>query len=122
MKLSERADSDLDGTRFRKGVEQFNRGEYWDAHDSWEAIWLSSSGEQKQFIQGLIQLAAVCYHLEKGNERGAGRLHEAAMRRLDELPESFGGIALRELRDDVRGLLARTFLESNGPRIRLTSS
>ena len=104
MKKSKRADSDPDGTRFKEGVDLFNRGEYWKAHESWEAIWLASEGSRKQFLQGLIQVAAVCYHLERGNLRGAARLLEAALGRLDPLPESCGGIALDELRRQARAL------------------
>lgn len=104
MTLSKRADPDLDGKRFREGVALFNRGEYWQAHEEWEAVWLASEGERRQFLQGLIQLAAVCYHLERENVRGAERLLEAALGRLDPLPESFGGIDLGVLREQARTL------------------
>ena len=76
----------------------FNAGEFWKAHEAWEAVWLASDGERKQFLQGLIQLAAVCYHLDRDNRRGAERLLEASLARLDPLPETCGGIALEELR------------------------
>lgn len=94
---SKRADTDSDGSRFRLGIEQFNRREFWKAHESWEAIWLASEGERRQFLQGLIQLAAVCYHLEKNNERGARRLLDLAREKLRPLPTQCGGIALDEL-------------------------
>lgn len=109
MKRSERADPDLDGSRFRRGVEQFNRREYWKAHDSWEAVWQASSGDRRQMIQGLIQVAAACYHIEKGHaHRATERLLTAALARLDPLPDSFGGIDLATLRAETRGLAGAT--------------
>jgi len=95
---SERFDTGINRTRFLQGVEQFNRGEYWNAHESWELVWLRADGERKVFLQGLIQLAASCYHIEKGNTRGATRLLEACTKRLGSLPETYGGIELEELR------------------------
>jgi hypothetical protein len=100
----------------------FNRREFWKAHESWESVWLASHGTQREFLQGLIQLAAVCYHVERENVRGAARLLEASLGRLDSLPESFGGIALGELRDQARGLDEVTPAEFVAPSIRLLSA
>lgn len=99
MKRSKRADPDLDGSRFRRGVELFNRGEFWHAHEAWEAEWLATSGDRAQLLQGLIQLAAACYHVQKGTLRSAEKLREISVGRLSALPDGFGGIALRELCD-----------------------
>lgn len=119
MKPSQRSDPDLDGSRFRRGVAQFNRGEYWDAHESWETVWLASHGERRQFLQGLIQLAAACYHTERGNARGAERLLAAARNRLEVLPEAYGGIALEELRAAARNLVTTRRDATSRLRIRM---
>ena len=102
MKRSTRADPDLDGTRFRRGVDQFNRGEYWHAHESWEGEWLATTGDRAQLLQGLIQLAAACYHVQKGRPRNAEKLRGISLRRLSSLPDGFGGVNLGELCDEVR--------------------
>jgi len=117
---SKRADSDKDGTRFRLGVEQFNRREFWNAHESWEAIWLASDGERRQFLQGLIQLAAVCYHLENENERGAERLLDLARAKLRPLPGRYGGIALDELIEQADRLVADRRVDNAFPLIRFS--
>jgi uncharacterized protein len=123
VKRSERADPDLDGSRFRRGVEQFNRREYWKAHDSWEAVWQASSGDRRQMIQGLIQIAAACYHIEKGHaQRAIERLVTAALGRLDPLPDSFGGVDLATIRDEARRLPSATPDTFRPPRIRLLPS
>ena len=76
---------------FLEGIEHFNRHEFWDAHESWEQIWLEAD-ESAQFLQGLIQIAAAYHHIQRGTIRGAGRLFEAAMKRLVPYPEGYCGL------------------------------
>ena len=37
------------------GAELFNRGQYWEAHEAWEELWLELDDQEKLFVQGLIQ-------------------------------------------------------------------
>ena len=72
----------------RRGVELFNAHEFWHAHEAWEELWLEESGDAKQFLQGLIQLAAAYHHVKRGHSlSGAVRLFDAALRRLAPFPE-----------------------------------
>lgn len=86
-----------------EGVERFNRGEFWDAHESWEAIWLEASDPTKRFLQGLIQLAAAYHHFKRGTLAGGVRLVDAAERKLEAPAEPGLGIvvddALAQARD-----------------------
>jgi hypothetical protein len=78
--------------RFREGVAHFNSREFWEAHESWEELWLAAETDLEQFLQGLIQLAAAYHHVQRGTFRGAVRLFEAALRRLSAFPLRFCGI------------------------------
>lgn len=42
----------------RQGVDCFNRGEFYDAHEIWEEVWRSNLPEPRTLLQGLIQVAA----------------------------------------------------------------
>lgn len=42
----------------RQGVDCFNRGEHYDAHEIWEEVWRSNLPEPRTLLQGLIQVAA----------------------------------------------------------------
>ncbi len=75
-----------------KGVELFNAGHFWHAHEAWEEIWLHASGEEKIFLQGLIQLAAAYHHVQRGTFRGGVRLFDAALRKLERFDDGRGGI------------------------------
>jgi hypothetical protein len=43
----------------------FNRGEYYEAHDVLEHLWLQCSDINRHFYQGLIQFAGAFVHLQK---------------------------------------------------------
>ena len=54
-----------------RGVELFNEGRYWDAHEAWEEAWMPDRhGPERGFYKGLIQVAAGCLHYGRGNRRG----------------------------------------------------
>ncbi len=54
------------------GLELFNRGLYWEAHEAWEHEWVPDrKGPDAGFYKGLIQVAAGCLHYGRRNRRGA---------------------------------------------------
>ncbi len=56
----------------RRGIELFNSGRYWDAHEVWEHEWMPDrKGPDAGFYKGLIQVAAGCLHYQRHNRRGA---------------------------------------------------
>lgn len=74
------------------GVRLFNSGSFWHAHEAWEVLWLRASGDEKTFLQGLIQVAAAYHHVQRGTLRGAPRLFDAALAKLSRVPDGFLGI------------------------------
>lgn len=74
------------------GVALFNERRFWHAHEAWEELWLVAEGEQRQFLQGLIQLAAAYHHVQRGTKGGAARLFDAALRRLEPFPPGWCGV------------------------------
>lgn len=76
-------------THFVQGVEHFNAREFWEAHESWEEIWLAAESDVEQFLQGLIQVAAAYHHLQRGTFRGGVRLFDSGLARLRNFPPHF---------------------------------
>src|SRR3989442_7450295 len=55
-----------------RGIEVFNQGLYWEAHEAWEDAWTPDRhGPDRGFYKGLIQVAAGCLHYRRRNRRGA---------------------------------------------------
>ena len=63
--------------RYAAYFHHFNRGDYYEAHDVLESLWLEQGRQAKgaAFYQGLIQLAGGFVHLRKHYENPAHRVH-----------------------------------------------
>jgi predicted metal-dependent hydrolase len=113
---------------FLEGVHHFNAHEFWEAHESWETIWLVAESDVEQFLQGLIQLAAAYHHVKRGTHRGAVRLFDAALRRLAAFPPLWSGIDRRAAEEAARrhraqiAESAEKIAESQFPELILLSS
>jgi predicted metal-dependent hydrolase len=76
--------------RLNPGIELFNVHRFFDAHEAWEELWLASTGDEKRFLQGLIQLAAGYHHVQRGTARPGGiRLLEKAAAKLVHFDDGF---------------------------------
>ncbi|WP_298815696.1 DUF309 domain-containing protein [Chloroflexus sp.] len=55
---------------FVAGIQLFNAGAYWHAHEQWEDCWRVSQGTDAEFFKALIQTAAALVKWQQGNRRG----------------------------------------------------
>ena len=69
--------ADYDG-RYLAGILFFNRHDFFEAHEVWEALWLDCCGPERRFYQGLIQAAVGLFHFGNGNVRGAAKLYRTS--------------------------------------------
>jgi hypothetical protein len=56
---------------FFVALNLFNNHKWYEAHDAFEEIWNSVDGDERQVIQGLLQVSVSQFHLSKGNLNGA---------------------------------------------------
>ncbi|WP_370657324.1 DUF309 domain-containing protein [Deinococcus sp. KNUC1210] len=70
-----------------RGAQLFAQGEWWEAHEAWEGVWMVARGDEREFVQGLILLAAA---LHKRWHYGSltHRNYHKALRHLELLPRS----------------------------------
>ena len=89
-----------------EGIELFNSGRYWDAHEVWERQWTPDRrGPDSGFYKGLIQVAAGCLHYGRRNRRGAvNKWHSGAGYLHPYLP-AHEGVSLAPLVELVEGYL-----------------
>jgi predicted metal-dependent hydrolase len=64
--------------RYLAGIVLFNRGDFFEAHEVWESLWMETHGPEKPFVQGLIQAAVGLCHFCNGNVRGAAKLYKSS--------------------------------------------
>ena len=90
-----------------EGIELFNRGRYWDAHETWEREWMPDrKGPDGGFYKGLIQVAAGCLHHSRHNRRGAVNKWRSGADYLRPYLPMHKGVELTPLVAAVDGFLA----------------
>ena len=67
--------NDLTSKRFKDSLEEaidlFNNQKWYEAHDAFEDIWNDLVGDERQIVQGILQVSVSQFHLNKGNLNGA---------------------------------------------------
>ncbi len=58
------------------GIAQFNRGEYWNQHETLEELWIEEADPVRHLYQGILQVGVAFHHWGRGNFRGADLLLE----------------------------------------------
>lgn len=86
---------------FEKGIEYFNTGYYFEAHDTFEEIWMDERGEDVRFYQGLVQLATGFYHLRMDNLKGAESQLNKGVVKLEKYKPEYRKLELTELLNQV---------------------
>lgn len=99
-------DRDEPDDAFARGVEQFNRREFFESHETWEVIWLAATEPDKTFLQGIVQVAAAFHHFQRGNRAGAASLLRQGVNKLKTFPTDYHNIRLESLRRSARRWLA----------------
>ena len=90
------------------GIDLFNFGYWWEAHEALETVWLAAGGTSTRcgiFVQGLIQLAAAQLKRFVGSMRGAQSLTEAGCEKLAVVEGVYLGIEVAALISDAQRCL-----------------
>ena len=85
-----------------QGLACYRAGEFFEAHEHWELVWLELPEPEKSFLQALIQVSAALHHFRRGNPVGAISLLRRALRRLERSDACFAGVHVAMLRQGVR--------------------
>ena len=56
---------------FNNALNLFNDQKWYEAHDAFEDIWNNLDGDERQIVQGILQVSVSQFHLSKGNLNGA---------------------------------------------------
>lgn len=78
--------------RYLSGILLFNEGDFFEAHEVWEALWMETFDSDKQFYQGLIQAAVGLCHFCNGNVRGAVKLYHSSRDYMKKYPSPHLGL------------------------------
>lgn len=98
---------------FFRGIEEFNRGQFFECHETLEEVWNKQALPEKELTQGIIQTAVAYYHHLRGNDSGALKLLKRALPRLRKFEPQALGIDVKALSEQVSNNIAQ--LEEENP-------
>jgi hypothetical protein len=86
------AEASLDSDAFLWGLDLFNHGYYWEAHEAWEGLWqvADRDGPLRMLLKGLILLSAAGIKIRESKQAAAVRhtgRAAALLRRLMKVPD-----------------------------------
>jgi predicted metal-dependent hydrolase len=84
------------------GRDAFNRGEFFLAHEHWERAWLELAGDERRWLQGLIQIAAALH--KRARPAVCRRMLGKALRKLGDVPDEVFGLAAGMLARDAAAM------------------
>ena len=53
-----------------EGIAQFNRGEYFEQHETLELLWRAERRDVRRLYQGILQIGVAFHHLRRLNHHG----------------------------------------------------
>ena len=87
-----------------QAVEEFNRGDWFECHETLEELWVGQKWEMKDFYQGVLQLAVALHHWRNGNFQGALTLSQRGGDLLERVAPVCQGVDVGALVAGARAL------------------
>lgn len=88
----------------RRGLIEFNQGEYFEQHEHLEAAWQAEKRPIREMYQGILQVGVAFLQIERGNWIGAIKMFRRGLPRLRTLPPRCQGINIAALRSAVEAI------------------
>lgn len=90
--------------RFKKGLELFNQGQYFECHEVIEELWLETDSKEpyRDLYKGVIQAAAAIYQFERGILSGALGLYLSSVGYLEIYQPVSLGINMTRLIEQIK--------------------
>ncbi len=93
-----------------EGIELFNDGAYFEAHDFFENLWMEAEKDERDFYQGMVQVSVGSYHLICGNYTGALSQYQKGVQKLDKYKKSIKIINLNFFLEEIERLINKIIM------------
>jgi len=85
-----------------EGLELFNQGHYFEAHEVLEDAWNADRTPGREVYRAIIQISVAYLHIERRNYNGAVKMFWRVRQWIDPLPGVCRGVDVAKLREDAR--------------------
>jgi len=96
-----------------EAIAQFNRGEFFEQHETLELLWRAERRDIRFLYQGILQIGVAFHHLRKLNHHGTVYMLTRGPRYLAPFAPRCQGVDVRRLLDDAAAALRE--VERLGP-------
>jgi len=96
-----------------RGIDEFNRGLFFEQHETLEDAWIEEDGAIRYLYQGILQIGVAFYHVGRCNFAGASALLQRGMDLLRSFAPVCMGVDVERLLADAEQ--ARAALIHGGP-------
>jgi predicted metal-dependent hydrolase len=97
------ADDSNIAREYRHGLHLARRGDFFAAHEAFEAAWRAADPHDRDFFQGLVHAVVFAYQAGRGRKVGAERQREKAIRRLTPYAPAHRRLDVERLLRALRG-------------------
>ena len=88
-----------------QGLERFNRRDFYEAHEDFEAAWRQTQGKEREYYRALLQISGGFFRLSQGNPKGAQKFFQLAAGWLTRYPNSFRGLDTLAIQNNLEAIL-----------------
>jgi predicted metal-dependent hydrolase len=96
-----------------EGIAQFNRGEFFEQHETLELLWRAEPRHIRYLYQGILQIGVAFHHLRRLNHHGTVYMLTRGPRYLAPFAPSCQHVDVQALLDDAAAALRE--VERLGP-------
>src|SRR5882672_1791192 len=89
-----------------EGIAQFNRGEYFEQHETLELLWRAERRDVRLLYQGILQIGVAFHHLRRRNHHGTVYMLTRGARYLAPFAPRCQSVDVRQLLTDAAIALA----------------
>src|SRR5436190_5658200 len=100
-------------TLLLEGIAQFNRGEFFEQHETLELLWRAEKRDIRYLYQGILQIGVAFHHLRKLNHHGTVYMLTRGQQYLAPFAPRCQRVDVQRLLDDAAAALAE--VEGLGP-------
>ncbi len=90
-----------------RGIEEFNLGQFFECHETIEAVWMSEPRPIRLLYQGILQVGVALYHVQRSNWRGAMKVLARAIPKLTHFEPACMGVDVSQLLSDAHRVRQR---------------
>lgn len=109
MAVQKACDQSLSNLAIR-GLEEFNRGQYFEAHEYLEEAWNEDQSEARELYRAVLQVAVAYMQIQRGNYNGAVKMFLRMRQWFNVLPDTCRGVNVAQLRKDANEVYSQVIV------------